>query len=337
MAPGRSLRELTLILTDFYFDHDSGGHAAASPRLIGLETALTRATPMASKDWRRWVCGRIGLSVPPRIPLAAIARHAALPAPVSAGQWWLAQCIHLEAGVDRVYMSTDSPALARDEWRVLERGFEAAFGGGGFRLMDGMDAQAFLLSATDLEVDSVDPARVRGADILQALPAGPAATVLTRLMTEIQMWLHDHPVNIARQERGAVTVNGLWIWGGGQWPLTMRTATLPALRSDDRFLDGLWRLAGGVGEGVPQSFQAIDLARDDAMIIALASVPAGSGTAAQALMYLEEAWFRPALASLRRGQVACLQLHLNDRLFVLTRSGCWRWWRRRRPWLELVA
>lgn len=32
---------------------------------------------------------------------------------------------------------------------------------------------------------------------------------------EIQMLLHDHPVNQAREVAGTVPINGLWLWGGG--------------------------------------------------------------------------------------------------------------------------
>ena len=292
---------------------------------------------MDSGDWRTWVWRYLGLPVPSRIPIAAIARQTESTASALPGQWWLAQCVHLEAGVDRVYLAAESPALSGEEWRELERGFNAAFGAAGFRMVDGRDAQAHLLSTTALESDTIDPARVRGGDILQALPSGPDAAMLKRLMTEIQMWLHDHPVNIARQDLGAGAVNGLWIWGGGEWPLKPPAVTLPALRSDERFLNGLWRFAGDVGERVPQSFRRIDLAGDDAMIVALSTAPAAGARPALALMDLEGDWFQPAFAALQRGQIARLQMHVNDRLFSLTRRNSWRWWRRRRPWIEMLT
>lgn len=326
------MRELTLILTDLYLEQDPAD-SAQWPRLPALETVLARGSAIESRDWRKWVWRRIGLPEVARIPIATFARHARTPLSASepAGQWWLAHAIHLAPGVDRVYLA-ESPVLSGEEWRELEGGFSAAFSAAGFRLMDGQVGRAFLLSTTELDSDTIDPARVRGRDILSALPTGPGAPALKRLMTEIQMWLHQHPVNIARQDRAAGMVNGLWIWGGGLWPVEASAAALPVLRSDDGFLCGLWKWAGGVGERVPQSFQAIELARDDAMIVALGSAPAVGESPAQALKKLEQDWMRPALASLKRGRIARLQLHVNDRLISLTRSDSWRWWRRRRPW-----
>ena len=39
---------------------------------------------------------------------------------------------------------------------------------------------------------------------------------MRRLMTELQMLLHEHPVNEARAARGVPTVNAVWLWGGGE-------------------------------------------------------------------------------------------------------------------------
>jgi len=36
-----------------------------------------------------------------------------------------------------------------------------------------------------------------------------------RLQNELQMLLHDHPVNAAREARGELAINGIWFWGAG--------------------------------------------------------------------------------------------------------------------------
>ncbi len=332
------MRQVTFILTDLYPDSALGGEPIEPlPRLASLETALTRGAGRETGDWRAWVCRRMGFPASARIPVAAIARYARSPAAAApaGGQWWLAQCVHLEAGIDRVYLSAPSPELSDGEWRELERGFNDSFTAAGFRLLDGAGARAYAWSASELEADTIDPARVLGSDLLRAMPTGPGASVLKQLMTEIQMWLHDHPVNIAREERGAATVNALWIWGGGRCVGRKPSkAPLPTLWSDDAFLCGLWRISGAADERLPRSLDAIDLAQHDAMIVSLASAPVTGETPGRALMNLEGAWFAPAIAALRRRQVSHLQIHINDRLFVCSRSDLWRWWRARRPWFE---
>ncbi len=46
------------------------------------------------------------------------------------------------------------------------------------------------------------------------LPEGEATGDWKRLMTELQMLLHAHPVNAQRQSSGLMPINSLWFWGG---------------------------------------------------------------------------------------------------------------------------
>ncbi len=59
------------------------------------------------------------------------------------------------------------------------------------------------------------PARVRGEDLRDFLPASP---LLRRLQTEMQMLLYHHGVNTAREARQQQVVNALWFSGGGPAP-----------------------------------------------------------------------------------------------------------------------
>lgn len=48
------------------------------------------------------------------------------------------------------------------------------------------------------------------------LPEGQTSAYWKRLMTELQMLLHAHPVNAERERRGLMPVNSLWFWGGAR-------------------------------------------------------------------------------------------------------------------------
>lgn len=53
-----------------------------------------------------------------------------------------------------------------------------------------------------------------GANVFDHLPRQRhGLTNWRRVSNEIQMLLHDHPVNIAREASGQYPINGLWIWG----------------------------------------------------------------------------------------------------------------------------
>jgi hypothetical protein len=59
---------------------------------------------------------------------------------------------------------------------------------------------------------------VVGRDVQPYLPKGADALRWHRLLTEIQMLLHAHPVNDAREAAGRLPVNSVWLWGGGTLP-----------------------------------------------------------------------------------------------------------------------
>ena len=84
------------------------------------------------------------------------------------------------------------------------------------------------------------PAAVQGKDMGDWWPTEAHWRDWRRLLNEIQMCWHEHPVNIERQQAGEPQINGLWLYGGGcgwtpradadvQW---IRTLTGAATRGD---------------------------------------------------------------------------------------------------------
>jgi hypothetical protein len=57
--------------------------------------------------------------------------------------------------------------------------------------------------------------RVVGRNVDRWLPRQPEARLLRRLQNEVQMLLHGHPVNQAREARGRLPVNSFWLSGCG--------------------------------------------------------------------------------------------------------------------------
>jgi hypothetical protein len=57
-----------------------------------------------------------------------------------------------------------------------------------------------------------------GMDVADALPNQPEARFWRRILTEIQVALHNCPVNIKRRQSGKQEINSVWFWGGGFIP-----------------------------------------------------------------------------------------------------------------------
>lgn len=77
--------------------------------------------------------------------------------------------------------------------------------GGGWYLT-GMDAA---------QLESFPPSFLANRNASAYLPDGKDSGPWRRLMTELQMLLHTHPVNEQRERQGKLPINSLWFWGGG--------------------------------------------------------------------------------------------------------------------------
>lgn len=84
----------------------------------------------------------------------------------------------------------------------------------------------------DLPCASLD--RVIGRNVDLWLTANPRARRIRRLQNEVQMLLHHHPLNRARESRAALAVNSFWIDGCGPAPDAARLSRLNDVRLDDR-------------------------------------------------------------------------------------------------------
>ncbi len=66
-------------------------------------------------------------------------------------------------------------------------------------------------------------ARVAGRYLDAVMPTDESFRRWRQLLNEIQMFLHDHPINQRRLAAGELAINGFWFWeGGAKQPLNLR-------------------------------------------------------------------------------------------------------------------
>jgi hypothetical protein len=145
--------------------------------------------------------------------------------------WGLLTPMHWAVGRDRITMA--DPALlqlTQDESRTLFDAVRELFESEGFLLAWGAPQRWYAAheSLADLPCASLD--RVVGRNVDRWLPEGRAARLLRRLQNEAQMLLYTHPLNDAREARGQLAVNALWLSGCGRH----QHADRGAVRVDDR-------------------------------------------------------------------------------------------------------
>jgi len=160
------------------------------------------------------------------------------------------------------------------------------------------------------------------------LPSGDDTATHRNLLSEIEMSLHEHEVNLQREANGQQPINSLWIWGGGTAPEKI-TRVQPPLFSDDALLTGYWYSATGVAEPWLGSIAACL----DASVAGFVAVIPDFDSSPELL----EGCLHELRDALRQGRLSSLTLLFRDgvRAHVRKSHGL-RLWRRSSPLLEAL-
>jgi hypothetical protein len=300
----------------FRFTHRS---AVTPHRSRLLERLLAGADACtAITDWRADAFRVIALQTG-TVPGVGAAALYAERGRVDAASVFLATPVHYVAEMHNVRLAGNGIlSLHQSEAEALAADFNRVWMDAGVRLVAGRCADLFCLVDEPVSVTTCDPEDVLDRHIADHLPSGAAAPRLRQLMSEMEMWLFEHPVNRTRLAEATRVVNGLWLWGGGP-----ALASLPPVNGwtagDDVFFKAFTArpdLPGGAASGVVVS-------------------AAEPGT--HEWRDVESRWLEGSLADLRSGRIARLDLSAGKRRFSVSSGWRWRFWRRHRPWWESFA
>jgi hypothetical protein len=347
------VREIVIVIADLYLPRGADPatpEAAAFAAVPGIET-LGRfgiRTHLAA-GWREWLARSLGRA---DLAAAAPARVAAalLPAEPTAAREavtsWIATPVQLTAGLAHVHLdprgilrlpAADLAALAED--------FGMTFGASGFSLTP-LPSGELLLRTPGIEpIETSEPARCALEGVAQALPRGPAAAALRRLIAEIEMWLHGLPLNAARRRRCEPPVTALWPWGAtGRIVRAARAAGQEGALAfgRDAWLEGLWHLQGSDCRALPPHLQEVLGAAGAERCVLVMEVGgelqrAGQGTLADALARLDARFVSPALRALRAAELSAVTLIVNDTRVRVQQHSRLKLWRRARAGLRAFA
>jgi hypothetical protein len=313
---------------------DEGAEATRAP---AAEWLVARARPLSGHvpDWRDWLLE--GADCPAgllqRFPAGPCVRALQLGSRTD-GSWACARPVHLLTAIDHLQIAPAAVALDEDESATLERDLNGHFADRGFVFhAAGPGPDWTVACPSPIDCTSLEPAGLSGRSLRDLLPGGHDGLGVRSLMNEIQMLLHDHPVNADRAARGLPVMNSLWLWGFGRADDATQFAP-PAIYTDDAWLAGLWKIHGGEARTIANL--AAELARIDSdALLGWSGLP--SSAPGTAIAEAERRCFAPALAALRSGAIEVLVILLGERAFVVDRGARLRFWRRARPLEDLVA
>lgn len=250
-------------------------HPLAGPASHGMSATLARLFGLAARDL-------------PALLLAAEGIEAGSQA------WFRADPVHLMAGMHSITLfdSRHFP-LHEEETSALIATLNAHFAGQA-EFLAPHPTRWYARFQKPLTVEAPPLDQVAGGSVGLDFIDGPDTRELQRTAMEIQMLLHDHPVNVEREAANRASINGVWLWGG--CPMRKPAAAFQRIYADDFTTQALALAAGVRQEKVPDPLDPAAIESDTLVVLEEA----------------DEAWFELALSSLQRGRI--------DRL-TLTRPG----------------
>lgn len=280
--------------------------------------ALGRADRVDGESGRDMQLRRHFSLLPNRWSEAAISRLAETGADaddVRRSAWLRVDPAHLRADINGVVLLGTGEALGLDDEdsAAFLPALKPLFGDAGFQLDAPHPARWYLRLPKEAKLPAFSsPGIALGDDVFEHAPDGPEARRWRALTSEAEIALHHHPRNAERVEKGRVTVNALWPWGGGPLQNSVlpdhTAATFPKLHSDDVLLHGLARLVN---------------------IEAMPAKPPIPEDALFDLRKADAATLRPMIEALHRGELHELVLDFADGpQFILHRKQRWRFWRK---------
>lgn len=118
---------------------------------------------------------------------------------------------------DKTILDYCADDISTEEAKVLVEYLAQHLDNEEFKLYSGVSYRHCLIwSNGTLEVGPLTPPHdITGKPIKEHLPTHPNAEKLYALMVKSYDLLKDHPVNVARKERGLRPANSMWLWGEG--------------------------------------------------------------------------------------------------------------------------
>lgn len=312
---------------------------------LGNLLAKCSRTDDESEGMEPWLCRAFGVTKQLDWPVAPITLLSDGEDRIKAGDdyWIRADPVHLRIERDQIVVADSrvfpiSPEEACQLTSLLTQHFSSYGLDMAFlplrpdrwylRLVKTLPTQTHLLS------DVID------LGIAEQLPYGSNNTVWRGFFNEVQMVLHEHPVNQSREERGEPSINAIWFWGGGIMPRSLISPYSHVWSND--ILAACLARASGAGQGsLPTNATTwCQSIRSGNHLVVLDSLhgkaqyrdPYGWR---ESLKQLDHNWLGPLWKMLRQGKVDQVTLtsleHKKARNFIVRRSDLRKFWRRPKP------
>ena len=166
-------------------------------------------------------------------------------------------------------------------------------------------------------------------------PKGQDERRWRQLINEIQMLLHGHPVNQARELRGDMTVNSLWLWGGAQGAMVPHyEAIIDTVYSDERFVQDVAIACDIQYRRLPDKVDAQILADNTSLLIYTGQLVAIRNKDVfawfDALKDFDQRILAPLFGFVKQGRLKSLTVYSDTLSMTVRKKDLGKWWQRGR-------
>ncbi len=332
------LPTVDLLLPGLFATRREDAPAPSPPRLPALELLLARGDRSTPDETGadRWLMRRFGVDTSADLPAGALSLLGDGGEPGDAC-WLRADPVHLSVHRDQLILGGHRVfEISQGDAEVFTDALNRHFSSDGLVFYPLRPARWYLRVPAAPAIVTTPLAEAIGRHIDPLLPRGPDALAWHRLGNEIQMLLHDVPLNEEREARGGLAINSVWLWGAGPAPTRLEHPYAVVI-ADDPVACGLARAAGCAVGAPDRGIRSLlaerahgDVLWYDASLDLARAYGDDAGLAA-ALAELEESVFAPLLEDLKSGKVARTRILTfaagKGIAFDITRASLWRFWR----------
>jgi len=155
-------------------------------------------------------------------------------------RWWFhADPVHLTPTRDHVMILDNKDlAVSVQEAQELTLLLTNHFADENWQFVFKQPNQWYFGIADDLEITTTPLSQAMERDLQPCMPMGSHARQWRSIINEIQMLLFNSSVNQRREKRGQLSINSLWLWGGGFMP-AVQPSPWKKVWGDNSLLTGL--------------------------------------------------------------------------------------------------
>ncbi len=337
-----------LLLPDLFWPERERREIYGELELPALELLLAKGRQRGGEGGtlESWLCGQFGVEKNADWPIAPYSLLADGGEP-GAQHWLRADPVHLKLEGNRLVLADSGMfAIAQQEAESLAESLNAHFAAEGLSFHPLRPSRWYLRCEAAPALETTELPQAAGRSIDKLLPRGVDSVRWRARMNEWQMLLHEHAVNVEREQAGQLAVNSVWIWGGGALQ-GAPSAPYHAVWAANSVAIGLARAAHLAANELPDDALALlrASAEEGVALIVLDRLRAAAQygdthTWREGLKELERRWFAPLVQALKQSRIGMLTLHAlgsEDEFCVeVTRGDLRRFWRRARPLEDLA-